>query len=177
MGVGGVTPPPLIATIFPCWTIDISFQDDVNVILLLSVSFVTIWQWFRFQARNKKRGGGGRGGDAYGIFPKQWLSQLEEKMHGSQNDHPAPTRFLVVPLDWSWLRHKPLYVKKNYFVLECSISVVLSCFLQKSLLRPVSRIKSHYCYKPAQNLSQSALLIGWRRSNITNNLTKKTGTV
>jgi hypothetical protein len=33
-GVGGVTPPPYATTLFPSWPVDISFKDDVTIILL-----------------------------------------------------------------------------------------------------------------------------------------------
>ncbi len=32
--------PPLVSTLFPTWSVDISFKDDVTVILLLDVSFL-----------------------------------------------------------------------------------------------------------------------------------------
>ncbi len=40
VGAGGVTPLPLITTLIPSCSVDISFKDDVTVILLLAVSFM-----------------------------------------------------------------------------------------------------------------------------------------
>jgi hypothetical protein len=39
-GAGGVTPPSLTTTLFSSCSVDISFEDDVTVILLLGVSFM-----------------------------------------------------------------------------------------------------------------------------------------
>jgi hypothetical protein len=39
-GVGGVTPFPLITTLFPSRSVDISYKDDVTVILLLGASCI-----------------------------------------------------------------------------------------------------------------------------------------
>jgi hypothetical protein len=45
IGAGGVRPSPLNTTLFPSYIfVDISFEDDVTVILLLGVSFM-IWNY------------------------------------------------------------------------------------------------------------------------------------
>ncbi len=45
-GAGGVTPPPLTITLFPRWSVDISFKDDVTVILRFDASYIS------YNARN-----------------------------------------------------------------------------------------------------------------------------
>ncbi len=50
-----VTPPPLTITLFPSWYVDISFKDDVAVILLLSISFALLIQIGLFGVNNRNR--------------------------------------------------------------------------------------------------------------------------
>jgi hypothetical protein len=43
LGAVGVTPLPLITTLYPCWSVDISFKDDITGILLLGVPFMYVY--------------------------------------------------------------------------------------------------------------------------------------
>jgi hypothetical protein len=43
------SPPPFTSTLFPSWSGDISFKDDVNVILLLGVSYMAGHEWVLYR--------------------------------------------------------------------------------------------------------------------------------